>query len=336
MPLDPRIKAYFAKKGVLPAGYDEAEQDVANAQGIQDKIGYAEVAGQMADNFANANRQDVILANRFEDLGRKPETVAAEKQKSDFSLANRLGVNKTDAARERLEQIKADMKARLGHQQADDKLAADQESAAAKQAFEREKFDAEQDNKAKEFDLRDRELKAKRLESGKAKEVDPTVSALREQTLIKAKRENAQALNPASKPLTVEQQARADNVRMAKEAVTNMAGALSRGDNTFSLVGDNDYTANLRLFQEAFGRMQSGGAIGKQEEARFRAMMPTITDSSEMQAKKIQMLLQELDKREKMLQSNGSTNVQAPQPASGTDYDSMSDEELMQLLNSGR
>lgn len=81
-----------------------------------------------------------------------------------------------------------------------------------------------------------------------------------------------------------------DSVYKAKEAVASvqgMADALDSGNNTFSIVGDNEYTRNRTLFEEALGRMQSGGAITKDEERRFRDMAPTFRDSGDMQKKKL-------------------------------------------------
>lgn len=73
-------------------------------------------------------------------------------------------------------------------------------------------------------------------------------------------------------------------------SVRGMRDALANGDNTFSLVGDNDYTRNLLVMAENYGRMQSGGAINKDEEKRFIAMAPRVTDSKEQQRKKLDHL----------------------------------------------
>lgn len=69
--------------------------------------------------------------------------------------------------------------------------------------------------------------------------------------------------------------------------IGGMRAALQNGDNTFSLVGDNDFTRSLTQMAENFGRMQSGGAINKDEEERFIRMAPGIGDSAEMQQKKL-------------------------------------------------
>lgn len=73
-----------------------------------------------------------------------------------------------------------------------------------------------------------------------------------------------------------------------EKAVQGMTDALADGDATFSLWGDNDFTRNARNAAEMYGRLQSGGAINKDEEARFMAMLPTFKDSAEQQKKKLE------------------------------------------------
>lgn len=89
--------------------------------------------------------------------------------------------------------------------------------------------------------------------------------------------------------------ARFDNALMVLKNIDKMGGALDQGENTFSLIGDSPYTAAERMAAEAYGRMQSGGAISEDEEKRFMAMLPKSTDSAEMQRKKL------LDQKEEMI-----------------------------------
>ena len=81
--------------------------------------------------------------------------------------------------------------------------------------------------------------------------------------------------------------ARLDNLKMGLTGIQGMDAALTSGDNTFSIIGDNDFTRNQRDTAEAFGRMQSGGAINKDEEERFIAAGPGLRDSKEIQRKKL-------------------------------------------------
>lgn len=83
---------------------------------------------------------------------------------------------------------------------------------------------------------------------------------------------------------------RYDNIVDANNMIKSMGEALQSGQSRYSLVGDNDYTAALTRFEDALGRMQSGGAIGKEEEKRFKSMARSLGDSPEMQAKKLESL----------------------------------------------
>lgn len=108
---------------------------------------------------------------------------------------------------------------------------------------------------------------------------------------------------PAIK-LNAEERKRLDSASMGLAAVKDMGDALASGTNTFSLIGDNDFTAARMRFEEAIGRMQSGGAINNDEAARFRKMAPTFSDSDEMQQKKIAEIYREMALRVKSLGAN--------------------------------
>ena len=81
--------------------------------------------------------------------------------------------------------------------------------------------------------------------------------------------------------------ARLDNALMVLKGIDGMGSALDKGQNTYSAFGDNDYTTASRAATEGYGRMQSGGAINKEEEARFEKTLPGVTDSKEIQRKKL-------------------------------------------------
>lgn len=97
------------------------------------------------------------------------------------------------------------------------------------------------------------------------------------------------------KSLSGTDKARFDNALMVLKGIDEMGAALDAGNNTFSMIGDNDYTAAERRSTEAYGRMQSGGAINKEEEGRFSKTLPGMSDAKEMQRKKL------LTQREEML-----------------------------------
>lgn len=110
-----------------------------------------------------------------------------------------------------------------------------------------------------------------------------------------------QAKTGAEKKLSGEEMKRLDAARDAYRSVSEMKSALAKGVNTFSLVGDNDFTIAQRIFAENLGRMQSGGAISADEAERFMAMAPTYTDSKEIQQKKLAKLEQMMGDRLKSL-----------------------------------
>lgn len=112
--------------------------------------------------------------------------------------------------------------------------------------------------------------------------------------MIDARKQTAQLLAAKTnspdgrlKSLSGTDKARYDNALMTLKALDEMGTALDNGQNTFSLIGDNDYTSASRRATEAYGRMQSGGAINKDEEARFEKTLPVNTDTKEIQRKKI-------------------------------------------------
>jgi hypothetical protein len=104
----------------------------------------------------------------------------------------------------------------------------------------------------------------------------------------------------APKPLSGEQQKVVSNSSMALQAIADMRNALKKGTNTFSLIGDNDYTEARRRFAEGFGRLQSGGVIGAEELQNFEALAPKVTDSKEQQQAKLDRMEAELRSRIKL------------------------------------
>lgn len=98
--------------------------------------------------------------------------------------------------------------------------------------------------------------------------------------------------------LNTEAKARFDNARGSLDAIRQMGNALvGENQNTFSPIGDNDFTRNRDLFTEYLGRMQSGGAIGIEEQKKFEKLIPRITDNAETQKKKIAQLEKEMTDR---------------------------------------
>jgi hypothetical protein len=91
---------------------------------------------------------------------------------------------------------------------------------------------------------------------------------------------------------------RLDNAKLGLTSIQGMADALlAKDENTFSLWGDNNFTQQSTLFEEALGRMQSGGAITEEEAERFRRMRPTFRDEPDIQRKKLVQLQSEFQSR---------------------------------------
>lgn len=97
-----------------------------------------------------------------------------------------------------------------------------------------------------------------------------------------------------SAKMSGEQMKRLDYTKMAFRALQDAASAYDEGVNTFSLIGDNKFTEASRRFQEGLGRLQTGAAISKDEETRFRGMLPSWTDSEEVAKLKFQKVEEEL------------------------------------------
>ena len=89
------------------------------------------------------------------------------------------------------------------------------------------------------------------------------------------------------KNLAAMEKGRFDNVTMALTSLTGMENAYKSGDNTFSIVGDNNFTKSRTQWEEAIGRMQSGGAISEKEGDRFRSLIPNVKDSADVQRSKL-------------------------------------------------
>lgn len=101
--------------------------------------------------------------------------------------------------------------------------------------------------------------------------------------------------------LSGEQQKRYDLANEGMLAAREMQGALAKGGNTFSIVGDNDFTFARKRFVEALGRMNSGGVIGDDEVKNFESMLPTAKDSPAMQKKKMAYAVYQMGARLKTL-----------------------------------
>ena len=137
---------------------------------------------------------------------------------------------------------------------------------------------------------------------------------------IKDKKDAGRTKEDKVKGLSGEQIKRYDSASMGLDAAKGMIKALGEGDNTFSIVGDNDYTMWRSRWNEAFGRMQSGGAIQSAELETFEKMVPTMYDSKEIQMKKLGWVENEMNRRISNLLGGEQQPTDKPmEPGAGID-----------------
>lgn len=315
--MDPRILERLSAKNPdlvsrYKAQFSEADQGVEDAQDTQDMVGYAGVLGKGLTDFNNSQKDSYRTGVTFDNMhGKVHRDPDAE---FDNSGSERLAQSGSDRAKAKLAEIKANMARDYGYQKDDDAAAAEAErfamgradKASADQESQR-RFDAEfglkksgQEQSARQFQQTLGNSSQALNETSRHNQVTESNAAIE----AKAKA----ASTGAGKQLNGEQQSRYDSAAMGLKALGGMKAALANGDNTFSLVGDNDFTKNSRVFEEALGRMQSGGAIQEEEAERFRKMAPTKWDSAEMQQQKLADLEAEMGAR---IQSMGKDPAEA-------------------------
>lgn len=132
------------------------------------------------------------------------------------------------------------------------------------------------------------------------------------------------------KPMGSADKARYDNVRMATRAIDSVSqffqknapgkGVFDRVKgrvNNMTTMGSTDYDLAADMWEEAIGRMQSGGAITTDEGVRFRRLFPTFEDSPEMIQKKINEMRHEMNSRMETLGQAPTNGVSAPSGSGG-------------------
>lgn len=145
----------------------------------------------------------------------------------------------------------------------------------------------------------------------------PASSLLKNQKILDMVQEQKKAQlaqdlkqNPTPQSLSTTDKQRYDNLVLGKNAVEDMKNAWNSGENTFSVIGDNKFTEARRRWEDAIGRLQSGGAINRDEEERFKNMAPAWKDTREMQQNKI-------DQMEKIMNDRLTTMVGAKNAGGG-------------------
>jgi hypothetical protein len=341
--MNPKIKEYMRQRGLLPDGYDAAENEQAGAEKMQDMMGYAKVAGQMADGFANASNQDLILANKRSNLGGRPNVVEAKQQNTDFSLADSLGNDRQARAKAKLDAMKEEMRAGLQNEQAGEKAKA----VAEKEAWERDYKNRELDSKSADRKSNDAYRNAMLGATMDRNNID-------RQFKVDDRAKKDAALNIPGYSRTGEVTPTENEAKDARTAV-GIQNNLKRG------------IQDLKTMIQKNGSFEYGGADG--------ATMASIANDLRLQAKELYNLgvlngpdlgillkqIPDTDSMSAMFTRDGTAQAQldaalnalqsktdegmkargylksSPKPVSGPrDYNSMSDEELMQMLNQGK
>ncbi len=127
---------------------------------------------------------------------------------------------------------------------------------------------------------------------------NPLQSAQLENALAEAAKRKTDA-TPAGKYASApaEVKGKVGNITNALSSLSKVEDAYSRGvepqylDSSTPLVGklisDNDFTSAQRLMNEEVGRLQSGGAITKEELTNFKALDPTPGDTPDIKKSKL-------------------------------------------------
>lgn len=98
---DPLVKQYFASQR------KDAEA-VDRAQDTSKLVDYAGIGADLMSDFADAQQKNVILRNRFQDLGRAPTVVEPKRFEADNSKAEKLAASSIERAKDQMARNKTD------------------------------------------------------------------------------------------------------------------------------------------------------------------------------------------------------------------------------------
>lgn len=117
--------------------------------------------------------------------------------------------------------------------------------------------------------------------------------------------------------LNSEQMKRLQFYKNGIEAVRGMKKALEKGVNTFSLVGDNEFTLNRSYYVDSF-RAGTGAAMPPYEIEFYQALAPKVTDREAIQKKKLEKAEQTLKRQISDIEKNygmePGTHLQSADP----------------------
>jgi hypothetical protein len=275
---------------------DKGLADAKDKQGFFDKVN---AAGSLLNTIGNGQREDVILKNRMQDLGRAPEVVEAKRTQYDGSMLDKLGARGVQQAQE-------------GRESAENQFMTEQKLVGADKAAAAADPNSPESASARAF-LKALVPNAKGIDGMSAAQLEKAAPLVMEKW--KADQsfglERAKIGATTKKPLNEGQQKTVDYASATLVGLRDMRSALKNGDNTFSVIGDNNFTEARRRAAENFGRLQSGGAITKDEEERFISMLPTWKDDAAMQERKLAKLEAEMNSRIQGVGGNADAAVAA-------------------------
>lgn len=135
-------------------------------------------------------------------------------------------------------------------------------------------------------------------EGGEALLYDPSTGAFKTGPKVQVKPDAGAKMPSMDK-------ARLDNVNMALKALDSLDEEFKKDASTgvfrtmgnAMTVGDTGYDFAVNRWNEAIGRMQSGGAITDEEADNFRRMIPSLRDSPEIRAQKMATMRDEMYSR---------------------------------------
>jgi hypothetical protein len=321
---NPRVRQYLEEKYKKQEDLDEAKGDA------QFYGGMADAAASLGSAVVNSS-PSVMYRNKFSDLGKPSKMADRYEGKVDAAPMKEMLKNRVSDAQAGLAKVSQDFDEQnkleqFSRSEADyaDKSDPNSQTSKTYQGLAKRYMPGQdwsgisaaqlektlpilgQAYKA-EIESKDRQIADERwnAEMGYKRNQDAANRSIKNQELTLREQELNKKSEPVAKPATEDERKRFDNVQMGLKSIDLMEQALKEGQNTFSMVGDNDFTVGAREFEEALGRMQSGGAIQKDEAKRFREMLPSWTDSAEMKDKKLKRVRAEMQARMGTLQAGG-------------------------------
>lgn len=300
--MDPKVRQYMMQKyfgDKQPEVLGGADQAVTDAQNQANNAQIAGVAASAADNLSNAFNQPVALRNRMQDLGKAPSMMEGRQQHTDMSGVQRMADNNLQGAKGDRDQA-----LQMMLQQKKEELAA--QVAAKRQGVEDDRWNKQFGQKQSEIDATNA-LKQATLNNAQSQQGVSNDFRRQELELRDKKAMADKAKESAPKPLTAEAALKLANFKNALQAIDEMDSSLKKGDNTFTVFGDNDYTMAQDKFAEGYGRGSSGASITDSERDAFKGRTPNYKNNPDEKTAKLRELREDIQMKIDALQGDQQT-----------------------------